>query len=206
MCWLNSTKPTCALGHAFKTVTLQDTAEDQCTDHTPYFILPFLEMAWETEHPPSKVERCACAKGVPHPIELLIYEGPCFTFFQGAGFETRKRRGRWSRGSRWNRGRRSIPRLSTSPRLDTIPDFRAVGREGRCPNVLPDRSKQHYVLEIHETGFVKAERFRPLAQFQKSRVYPLSDSVFTRQEESAQGTWRFQATDGQVADAGETPS
>ena len=142
-------------------------------------------------------------KGRTPSIELLM---PCFTLFQGAGFETRKRRGRWSRGSRWNRGRRSIPRLSTSPRLDTIPDFRAVGREGRCPNVLPDRSKQHYVLEIHETGFVKAERFRPLAQFQKSRVYPLSDSVFTRQEESAQGTWRFQATDGQVADAGEAPS
>ena len=126
----------------------------------------------------------------------------------GAGCGERTSTSTRNGGAPWRQNHSSLatPRLSTFSRLDTIPDSRAVGREGRCPNVLPDRSKKHYVLEIHETGLVKAEWFRPLAQFQKSRVHPLFDGAFMRQDESAQGTWRFQATDGKVTDAGETPS
>ena len=119
-----------------------------------------------------------------------------FTSTRDGGVSCRRRHSSWVR----------TPRLSPFPRLDTIPDSRAVGREGRCPNVLPDGPNKHYVLEIHETGFVKAQWFRPLAQFQKSRVHPLFNGAFARQDESAQGAWGFQATNGQVTNAGETPS
>jgi hypothetical protein len=57
-------------------------------------------------------------------------------------------------------------------------------------------------------GLFEAKWLRPLAQFQKSRDYPLFDGMFTRQEESSQriASGRLYATGGQVTNAGETPS
>jgi hypothetical protein len=104
----------------------------------------------------------------------------------------------------WIRDRAA--RLSALPCLNTFPDSRAINCEGRRSNGLPDRPHKHDVLEIHEAGLFEAEWLRPLAQVQKGRKSPLFDAVFTRQDETIQGIGRFYATDGQVANTGETPS
>ena len=98
------------------------------------------------------------------------------------------------------------PRFSFLPCLDTVPDSGALDCEGRCPSSLPDSAYKDDILEIHKTGLFEAKWLWPNTQLQKSWLYPLIDVIFTRQEEFFQRIGRSYATDGQVANAGETPS
>jgi len=109
-------------------------------------------------------------------------------------------------GARWIGYWTRRPFKFALPHLDMIPDPRTPHRETRRSNSLPDGPNKHVVFKFQETSLVKAKWLRPRAQIQKSRDYPLLDLVFARHDDSLQRFGRFYATDGQVADACETPS